>query len=54
VVVGVVEVVERERRGSGLNAQEVEEPHLYPVVRFTTARGRSCSSRPISYDSVGA
>jgi hypothetical protein len=46
VVVSVKEVVERRQTGSGINAQDVEETPLYPVVRFTTAAGRSCSSRP--------
>lgn len=40
VVVSVVEVVERRRTGSGVNAEEVPETVFYPVVRFTTARGQ--------------
>lgn len=40
VVVSVVEVVERRRTGSGVNAQEVQETVVYPVVRFTTADGQ--------------
>ena len=41
VVVSVKEVVERRQTGSGVNVQYVEETHLYPVVRFTTAEGQT-------------
>jgi hypothetical protein len=40
VVVSVKDVVERRQTGSGTNVQVVEETQLYPVVRFTTARGQ--------------
>lgn len=40
VVVGVKDVVERRQTGSGTNVQVVEETQLYPIVRFTTARGQ--------------
>jgi hypothetical protein len=40
VVVSVKDVVARRQTGSGTNVQVVEETQLYPVVRFTTARGQ--------------